>query len=221
MSLKGAVYDALTRVRAATGIGRHRNYGQMEVAVVLLLPPEVDNLVRALQFGILGRLGRCPGIDAPPHVTLKMGFKSSNLTGLADGIAEFARQTDLVEIHISGVSHFDEGVLFLDVEKSSAFEALRQSLLTTLHARYGVMPNEFEGDLFHPHVTVVRDLPRHAALDERARLSGLDADFRFVCDRITILASVDGCWIDYMNCPLASEEMDANTPGGENATVAG
>ena len=126
----------------------------MQLAVVIPLDGEAANHATKLQIEILRKYGRNPGLDACPHITLKMGFETTDIAPFEEYLGHLAGETFPLEITIRDFGTFDEGILFLDVEPNPALESLRQRILSDLSAQHGVEALEIEGPQFRFHVTL-------------------------------------------------------------------
>ncbi|MFM2058439.1 MAG: hypothetical protein RLY71_2824 [Pseudomonadota bacterium] len=203
MSLKGLIYGAVRQVRSITGIGRQNNYKHLEAAIVLLLPEAVHADLQRWQLDILRRHGLNPGLSAPPHITLKLGFKFDDIDAIARSMAELAAQTAPLPVLLKDFRHFDEGILFLDVAPDEALERCRQSVVQRVAGQHGVAPRPIEQAGFHSHVTLTYGLPKARFEQERARFAAMPVEFRCVLDRMALLIRVDEQWVTYRSCPLA------------------
>jgi 2'-5' RNA ligase len=204
MPIHQLVHRAVRRARAISGIGLSRNFRQLEAAVILLPPDRVQNAIRRWQLEILRRHGRCPGIDAPPHVTLKLGFKCLDAHAIANDIAEIATRSEPVVLHLRQLGRFDEGILYLDVGESTPFELLREFTLRTLESRHGIKPRPIEISGFHPHLTLVRDLSDNQLRVELERFTEISMEFHCIADKIGLLVDIDGRWINFASFSLGS-----------------
>lgn len=208
MSLKGMIHRSVWQLRAITGIGRQNNYRNIETAIVLLLPDEVGNEVQRWQLGILRRNGLNPGLSAPPHITLKLGFKHEDIDALAASMAELAGRTAPLPALLKDFRHFDEGIIFLDVAPDKALERCRQAVVQMVSRQHGVSPRPIEQAGFHSHVTLTYGLPRPRFEQEHARFAAMPVQFRCVLDRMALLVRVDDQWVTYRSCQLAGPASD-------------
>jgi hypothetical protein len=142
----------LTAARGAVRrlVGRERT----ELACVLLPGEPLAAVVRALKAELAAAHGHL-GPDAPPHVTLKLGFAARAVRPHARHLAALAAEVGPVPLEVLGPATFEEGILFLDVARSAALDALRRRLLAELAARFGVAPLPLEaGEGFRYHLTL-------------------------------------------------------------------
>jgi 2'-5' RNA ligase len=203
MSIKGMIYGVVRHARSITGIGRQNNYKNLEVAIVLLLPDDVQNELQRWQLDILRRHGLNPGLSAPPHITLKLGFKFDNIEAIANDMAVLTKQTAQLPVLLKDFRHFDEGIIFLDVAPDEALERCRQSVVQMVSRQHGVQPRPIEQAGFHSHVTLTYGLPKQRFEQERALFAAMPVQFACVLDRMALLVRVDDHWVTYRSCPLA------------------
>jgi 2'-5' RNA ligase len=203
MSIKGIIYGAVRHARSITGIGRQNNYKNLEAAIVLLLPDGVQNELQRWQLDTLRRHGLNPGLSAPPHITLKLGFKYEDINAIADNMAELAGQIAPLPVLLKDFMHFDEGIIFLDVAPDEALERCRQSVVQMVSQRHGVQPRPIELAGFRSHVTLTYGLPKQRFEQERERFAALPVRFACVLDRMALLIRVDDHWVTYRSCQLA------------------
>jgi 2'-5' RNA ligase len=174
--------------------------GEAELACALLPGAELTAAVRALQEELRAAHGHL-GPEAPPHVTLKLGFAGTDVAAHARHLAALAARSAPVALEVEGFGAFDEGILYLDVVKSPALEQLRRRLLADLAARFGVRPHPLEvGDRFHFHLTLAHGLPPEAFAAARRQLLGRGFRARATAERLALLRfagdrwAVEGTW---------------------------
>ena len=192
----------VSSAKRSLGIESAETLARPEVAFVLPLSEEAHNFITELQVEILRRYGVNDGLLASPHVTLKLGFKTPDLRPFADYIDEVARTTPAPEITLRGISSFEEGIIFVDVEPTAALDQLRRRIVRDLAARFGIEPKPFEDDRFHFHVTVAYGLPQQAFEKELAYLRTLNPTFRFKAQTLAMLCHTGEHWITYRRAAL-------------------
>lgn len=193
-SLRRVVRGLLHR----SGLRRAPRPETFEVAFAAIVGDDVHNEAAKLKLDILNRYGRNPGIEATPHVTLKLGFPVP-----IDAIGAFEEYFDrLLEdvapfpVRVKGVGFFDEGIVFLDVEPSPPLDRLRRRIVADLSARHGIPPHRLEGDAYHFHVTAgyvePRDLP-----DARRAFQGKVGESTFTLETLAMLCHTGSEWVTY------------------------
>ncbi len=202
MSISSLVYGLVHGARARLGINRQLNYRTLEVAFVLLLDQTAHHQARQRQLGVLRRHGVNPGLSAPPHITLKLGFKCRDPEALAGYLDELAARFDPVPVTLKDFDHFDEGITFWQVAPAPALERLRQAILTDLSTRFAVAPRPLEGSAFRFHVTLAYGLSSAAFQSERNTLSTEHAEHTFTGRDVALLIRCDDQWIDYKTATL-------------------
>jgi 2'-5' RNA ligase len=206
MPIRGLLYGGLKLARSITGIGRRNNFRLLEVAIVLLLPDDVHHQIHRLQLELLRRRGLSPSLCAPPHITLKLGFKCQDVEAVASYLAELAARMPALPLSLKNFRHFDEGIIFIDVEVNPALEQLRQNLLQDLAQHYGVEPRPIEQSGYHFHVTLSYGLPRRVFNAELARFGNMSQRFDCTGERLALLVNVGDHWITYKSCVLIAAQ---------------
>jgi 2'-5' RNA ligase len=191
-----------SRARRSLGIERAASLARPEVAFVLPLGDEAHNFMTELQVEILRRHGCNEGLTAAPHITLKLGFKTADLGPFAGYLDELARSTPPFEITMRGISSFEDGIIFLDVEPSASLDQLRRRIVRELSERFQIEPRPLEGDQFHFHATLAYGLPRKAFEEELALLSRMTPSFRFQAQTLAMLCHTGDHWITYRRAAL-------------------
>ncbi len=191
-----------SRARRSLGIRRVSDFRCIEVAYVLPLGDEAHNYMARLELEILKRNGVNDALTAAPHITLKLGFKTTDLGVFEGYFDELARSTPPFEIAMRGVSSFEEGILFLGVEPSPTLDQLRRKIVRDLAERFQVEPRPLEGDQFRFHATLAHGLSKEAFERERALLSRLSPSFRFEARTLAMLAHTGQHWMTYRRAAL-------------------
>jgi 2'-5' RNA ligase len=196
-------YRFVVRARSTLGIQRAANFRRLEIAFVLPLDDDAHNYMRGLQVGILKRIGATEALTAPPHLTLKLGFKAADPSRFDDYLDELARATPPFEIRLTKFDRFDGGIVFLDVEPNAELDRLRRRVVRELSERFGVEPRPLEGDRFHFHATLAYGLsPRHFA-SEFERVSRTTPNLRCMMQSMAILCHTGDHWFTYRRARLS------------------
>jgi 2'-5' RNA ligase len=196
-------HRAVRRARGTLGIQRAANFRRLEVALVLPLADEAHNYATRIQVELLRRYGQNDGLAAPPHLTLKLGFKTADLAPLAAYVDGLARETPPLEVRLPRFDAFDEGILFLDVEPTPELDRLRRRIVREVEERFAVPPRPLEGDLFRFHVTLAYGLPKKTFAAERARFAAeRPPSLRFEARSIEMICDTGGRWTCYHRAEL-------------------
>lgn len=194
------VRRAAERLRGLAGRRRQR----VQVAYAILVGDEVQGLFGELQKNVVDALGATPPLHAVPHITLKLGFDVTAMEPFERYVDELARDVAPFEIRVGGVDFFDEGVVFLDVERSPELDALRHRIVSDLSKRHGVQPYPLEGDVFRYHVTIAYGLST-ADLDRARRsLSRATEPHRFALQTLGLLTHDGDRWTTHKQATLAA-----------------
>ena len=187
----------VSRAKRSLGVERAETLARPEIAFVLPLGEDAHNFMTQLQVEILRRHGVNDGLTAVPHITLKLGFKTPDLAVFADYLDEVAKSTPAFEITLRGISSFEEGIIFVDVEPSPELDQLRRRIVRELSERFQITPKPLEDNRFHFHATLAYGLPQTVFEQEIARLSPLKPSFCFEARTIAMLCHTGDHWITY------------------------
>jgi 2'-5' RNA ligase len=193
----------VSRARRSLGFENASTLARPEIAYVLPLGDEAHNFMTQLQVDISRRHGGLnDGMTAPPHITLKLGFRTPDLAQFAGYLDEVAQSTPAFEVSLSGISSFEEGIIFLDVEPNPTLDQLRRRIVRELSDRFQVEPKPLEDHRFHFHATLAYGLPPTAFEEELARLSPLTPRFRFEARTLAMLVHTGEHWVTYRRTAL-------------------
>lgn len=176
-----------------------RVFGTDEKHLALVIPldgPSAD-LATQIQIGILEEFGHNPVIEAIPHVTLKMGFSTTDIRPFEKYLSELVLDVAPFDISIRNFGSFEEGILFLDVEPSPALESLRQRIIKDLSAEFGIRPETVEGPEFHYHVTLARDFSKQEFTRLRIAYQTRQIHFKFTARQIDLFYHTGKQWTTY------------------------
>lgn len=191
--------------RMVTGRKQFAPIGEIQLAFVIPLNDAGSNLATGLQLEILREYGRNPGLDAPPHITLKMGFGATDIAPFEKLLDQLASDVTPFEISIKNLDSFDEGILFLDVEFNPALESLRQRILADLSELHGISAESVEGPDFRFHVTLAHGFSEK----EFARLLDSHASreilFKFTASHIDLFCHTGDHWVTYKRANLVDQ----------------
>jgi 2'-5' RNA ligase len=201
--IQDLAYRSVARARRTLGIQRAASSQRLEIAFVVPLADEARNYVRRLQVDILRRHGVNEGLTATPHITLKLGFKTAELDAFEGYLDEIARATAPLEVRLSKISYFDEGIIFVDVEPNPPLDRLRRTIVRDLADRFAVPPRPLEGDQFRFHATLAYGLPKKRFHQEYERLSRLAPSLRFEARSLAMLCHTGEHWITYRRAALS------------------
>ncbi len=180
---------------------------RLTVALVLPLQGAAADWMLEQQIDLLRRIGRNPGLEGPPHVTLKMGFKTRDLAGLRRWMDRLAADTPAQTLQLSGLDRFDEGILFLDLQPGAELEALRQRVLRELASGFAVPPGPVEDQRFRFHATLTHGLPADTLQTEQRRLEALRPAFTATAEALELWLDAGSHWV-----PVHRARLGAATP---------
>jgi len=192
----------VSRARSSLGIPPRPQLSRPELAFVVMVGDDAHNFMTELQVEILQRHGVNEGLIAPPHITLKLGFKTPDLAAFAGYLDEVARTTTPFPIIMRGIGAFPDGVIFLDVEPTEELDRLRRRIVRELSERFQIEPRSLEGDQFRFHATLAYRLPAKGFDEELARLSQLTPSFRFQAQTLAMFCHTGKHWTTYRRAAL-------------------
>jgi 2'-5' RNA ligase len=195
-------YRVVSRARSSLGIPHRAQLSPPELAFVVMVGDDAHNFMTELQVEILKRQGVNEGLIAPPHITLKLGFKTPELPMFARYLDEVARTTKPFQITMRGIGAFPDGVIYLDVEPTEELDRLRRKIVRELSERFQIEPRPLEGDQFRLHATLAYGLPEKGFDEELARLSQLTPSFRFQAQTLALFCHTGKHWITYRRAAL-------------------
>lgn len=189
-------------VRSLTGEERRRGRDGFQLAIVIPLADEAGHDATKLQIEILRKYGRNPGLDAWPHITLKMGFTATDTAPFENYIGQLAGEVPPFEISIKNFDFFDEGILFLDVEDNPALEKLRQRVLSDLSELYGIQAEAIEGGRFRFHVTLAYGLSSRDFGEMQKSYASRQIQFKFKARHIDLFCHAGQQWVTLKSATL-------------------
>jgi len=198
-SISRRFHSCLGKARRLLG---RRPASQVTAAVVLPLGVASSNWICRAQFEALRRYGSNPGLEASPHVSLKLGFKVAELEPIAQYLERLSLEVAPVQLTLRGVGSFDEGIIYLGVDATPGLERLRRRILRDLMDQFGVRPGQLEGDQFKFHATLSYGLPAHAMKDEMKRLGGMRPRFEEDCRTLELWVHTGTHWFSYRRAGL-------------------
>lgn len=128
--------------------------------VTLLCPLDIDEQVHEHKNYMRRTFGCDVASKSPSHVTLIAPFFMSGGKSkeLEERLEAFESTVNEVSLNLNGYGHFENRVIFVDVEPSTALETLQEQLEVYLKNNGFPFIKEAKKP-FHPHVTIAtRDL---------------------------------------------------------------
>ncbi len=174
-------------------MGGRTEESALQLAIVIpVSPPALQDLI-SLQDECFRNFG-CDAPEAPPHITLKLGFAAATAEPFKRLLDSLAGTTEF-EVSLRAVDAFEEGIAFLDVVSNDPLEALRQRLLDTLKSNHGIEPLPIEISGYRFHVTLASGLSRAELQRLLATYSTLPPEGRFSVSCLQLLSYTPAGWI--------------------------
>lgn len=186
----------------------------MQLAIVLPLPDHIAHEVVKIQLSIFRRHGPHEGMEAHPHVTLKMGYPAADTAPSEAYLEQLAARMPELPLEIDGFDAFEEGILFLNVKPDPALESWRLGILRDLKSMHGVVPAEVEDDRFRFHVTVASGLSARDFERVRAEFLPQRIGFQFKASRIELLCHTGCHWVVCRRLELGRPDETLTQIGG-------
>lgn len=200
----GRSMRALARALGRPFAGRNysRPMDQVQLAVVIPLADQTACEVTKLQVEILRKYGRNPGLEAFPHITLKMGFSAPDIEPFERYVEKLADEVPPFEITVKDFDTFDDGILFLNVEPNAILENLRQRILVELSANHGVQAQLIEGSQFRFHISLAYGLSSSEFETLRKSYATREMRFMFRASHIDLFCHTRQQWVSYAHASL-------------------
>jgi 2'-5' RNA ligase len=211
-----ANFDRFTPSRLRRTPHNERNLERrIEIALVILVDNTTFNRTRLIQKVLWERLDTTIGLKVSPHISLKLGFfiSASKIGVFEDYLDRLVSELQAFEIQLVGFGSFPGGILFLDVKSNPRLDELRRRILSDLLEQFGVLPNRFEGDHFHFHLTLASDLSIPGLALAQQTLEPFDFEHRFHLDTIALLIHLGECWTTYKQVRLSDHSQTSTHLG--------
>lgn len=125
----------------------------------LLPPPGLSEQLQAAKKAIAAQFGPSHALKSPPHITLAPPFHApaAQEAELAAWQDQLVRRWPGFMVHLNGVGHFDERVVYVRVEAAEGLYALQHAIVQGLKTAFGQAASRPYG--FTPHLTLAfRDM---------------------------------------------------------------
>ncbi|MFN7115774.1 MAG: 2'-5' RNA ligase family protein [Saprospiraceae bacterium] len=167
---------------------------------IALLPDEqIQQEVTAFKQYLARHFNATHALKSPPHITLFPPFKwqESRVNELCESLHNFTIEYHNFTLSLKNFSGFPPRVLFVDVEKSEALQALQRDLEIYLRKNLHLI-NERPHSTFNAHMTIAhKDLSRALYPQAWAHFSQQTYERTFPVHTITLLEHRRGKWEVY------------------------
>lgn len=177
---------------------------QTRFFIALILPQNVQNYANQL-IQELGDRYRTRASKAPPHITLQPPFlwHLETISEVESSLSKFVQIQSAVPIQLSGFGAFAPRVLFINVLKTPELLNCQTNLMAHLAKELEIIDPVSQNRPFSPHVTIAsRNLTRHTFKQIHAELQERQAEFEFICDRLTLLIHNGQRWQPHAEFPF-------------------
>lgn len=165
--------------------------------LTLLCPLDIDESVHEYKNHMRRTYGCDMASKSPAHVTLINPFFMSEgkKKDLEEKVEAFTSTVNEVAINMKGFGHFDNRVIFVDVEPNEPMSTLQEQLESYLKNNGFPFIREAKKP-FHPHVTIAtRDIKPEDFDAAWADFDGKEFSASFATNTIHLMKLVDERWI--------------------------
>jgi 2'-5' RNA ligase len=117
-------------------------------------------------------------------------------------VEKLAGEIPPFEITVKDFDSFDDGILFLNVEKNGTLENLRQRILAELSTNHGVRAEPIEGGQFRFHITLAYGFSPSEFQTLRKAYASREMRFMFRATHIDLFCHTGQQWVTYAHALL-------------------
>jgi 2'-5' RNA ligase len=175
--------------------------------IALLVPPPLDEQIRALQQELRNRFGCRAAFRSPPHITLHMPFKwqAKKEQVLTAALQRFAAPQQAVHITLQNFGSFPPRVIFVQVGKTPELDAMHSRLTAFCRQELKLTDATWRNGPFHPHVTLAfRDLKKKDFAEAWQEFQHREFGASFMARSISLLQHNGHEWQPKAAFPFAS-----------------
>lgn len=131
-----------------------------KIAIICLLPEEVNRYYRELRGKIAEKFGLKLNNDVPAHITLKYGFPVNDISEIEKVAEKISLSRVKAEWHLHDFGFFDNPdkyVIFIDAIPSTDTRTLHAALLDELRKIQWIQWSQFDTSALHYHVSLASE----------------------------------------------------------------
>jgi len=132
-----------------------------------------------------------------PHITLKYPFETEYIKELEKFLADFCSKYDPQEIELRGFNHFDDRVIFMDVQFSDSAKKIYKDLFEKLHEFNWMQWDQWDSINMKFHSTIASDDINEKFHEIYDYLKQKKCNFDVHFDNISILKYENNHWKIY------------------------
>ncbi len=152
----------------------------MKIGFAILLDNESHNYARKLELELCKNFGLCWGLKQSPHITIKAPFETEELDPFIEYLEDLAKEIVPFEIELAGFNYFEPKTIFLDVKENPKLKELHSHILKDMKEKFGIEPNEFEGENVKFHSTIaLEDVTEEKFKKAKEYLKKYTPNFKF------------------------------------------
>ncbi len=165
--------------------------------IAIIPPSPIFEEATALKNYFKDKYKSKASLNSPPHITLHMPFewKAEKEDGLLETFQQFAPEVNAFNLTLSGFGSFPPRVIFIDVAKNEALEAMHKKLHTHCKKELNVFNANYKDKAFHPHLTLAfRDLKKPMFAKAWDEFEHKEFSSGFAVDRFALLKHNGKVW---------------------------
>lgn len=136
-------------------------------------------------------------LNSPPHITMHMPFrwKEQKEMELITKIGGYLKKFDPIKVCLDNFSSFPPRVIFINVAKSDALDAMQKSIHRFCKKELNLFNANYRELAFHPHLTLAfRDLKKPNYLKAWEEFENKEYKAEFIADKISLLKHNGRIW---------------------------
>lgn len=167
----------------------------MKYLIVTLIKEDAEKYQQKLLYSVANRFNVNGAIQRKPpaHITLKYSFETDNINPVEKAIEEFSKSINKSKYQLTGINHFDEDVIFIDVIPSKEMSETYSNFINHLRKNTKITFKQFDGNT-HFHSSIAHTDIKTKFQEIWNFVSKENPDFEVFFDNITILKLIDGIW---------------------------
>lgn len=163
--------------------------------VAILPPDEILEEIKHFKEMAWEKFQSRRSLNSPAHITIIPPFMLEDqfYSDFDHHLADFFGQRLSFQIKLKNFSHFEDRVIFVDVEKSEALHALYKDINNDIPDSFQLKIPKYRG--FNPHITLAfRDLAKEKFKPAWEFFSGISYTRSFLAQRVVMLRHNGKTW---------------------------
>lgn len=156
------------------------------IGFALLPDDEIHHWVKEVQWVLNHRFGLRISRQ-PPHITIKSPYEATHMDDHIALLEGICMQMQPFNIEISGVSNFENGVIYFQVEKNEILHNFHMDVLKALHKNHGILSQENEADNIIYHMSIAGEPDKKKLIQATTFLKENTSAFSWTVNQCGIL----------------------------------